>query len=151
MPHFLRFIISIAHFSVPNTNPMSWLYILTAGIRVYHSFSFFANILMSSMYLRWLIFSCNLLSLHPAVHFLSMWLSGIIAITNSNEDSASLWKISIWIFASATPFPPAVNFPLQIFMVSSIKFIISSDILYILRQFIIQLYRAISYAVLYSI
>ena len=26
------------------------------------------------------MFSCDLLSLYPAVHFLSMWLSGIMAI-----------------------------------------------------------------------
>ena len=35
---------------------------------------------MLSMYIKWLIFSCDLLSLYPAVHFLSMWLSGIIII-----------------------------------------------------------------------
>ena len=61
---------------------MSWLYILTVCIMVSGSFSFFANSLVSSMYIRWLIFSCNLLSLYPAVHFLSMWLRGIIAIMN---------------------------------------------------------------------
>ena len=32
------------------------------------------------MYIRWLIFSCDLLSLYPAAHFLSMWFSGIIII-----------------------------------------------------------------------
>ena len=56
---------------------------------------------MSCMYIRWLIFSCNLLSLYPAGYFLSMWLSGIIAIMNSNGDSASPWKIPLWAFASA--------------------------------------------------
>ena len=53
---------------------------------------------MSSMYIRWLIFLCDLLNLYPAVHFLSMWLRGIEAIMNSKGDSASPWKISLWIF-----------------------------------------------------
>ena len=53
---------------------------------------FFANSLMSSMYIMWLIFSCNLLSLYPAVHFLSKQLSGIIAIIYSNAESASPWS-----------------------------------------------------------
>ena len=37
------------------------------------------------MYIRWLIFSCDLLSLYPAVHFLTMWFSGIMAIINNNN------------------------------------------------------------------
>ena len=41
---------------------------------------FLAKSLMSSMFIKWLIFSCDLLSLYPAVHFLRMWLSGIMAI-----------------------------------------------------------------------
>ena len=126
----------------------SWLYILTACIRVFSSFSFFANSLMSSMYIRSLIFSCDLLSLYPAVHFLCIWLSGIMAIRNSNGDSASPWKIPLWIFASAKRLPPTVNSTLQVFMVFSIKFMTSSDILYILKQFIIQLCGTISYAIL---
>ena len=44
---------------------------------------------MLSMYIKWLIFSCDLLSMYPAVHFLSMGLSGIMAIINSNGDSES--------------------------------------------------------------
>ena len=52
--------------------------------RVSNTFSFLANSLMSSLYIRWLVFSCNLLNLYPAVHSLSMWLSGIIAIINSS-------------------------------------------------------------------
>ena len=49
------------------------------------------------MYIRWLIFSCNFGSLYPSVHFLSMWMSGIIAIINSNGDSASPRNIPLWI------------------------------------------------------
>ena len=79
---------------------------------------------MSSMYFKWLIFFCNLVSFYPAVHFLSMWLSDIMAIINSNGDSASPWNILLGIFLSAKLFPPAINSTLQVFMVISIKFMI---------------------------
>ena len=70
----------------------------------------------------------------------------IMAIMNSKGDWASLRKIPLWIFASAKLLPPAVNSTLQVFMVLSIKIMTSCDILYILRQFIIQLCGTISYA-----
>ena len=73
------------------------------------SFFTFANSLMSSMYIRWLILYCDLWSLYRPVHFRNMWLSGIIAITNSNGDSASPWKIPLWIFPSAQLFHLSVN------------------------------------------
>ena len=135
---------------MPNSIPMSWLYILTACIRVSSSFSFFANSLMSSMYIKWLIFSCDLLSLYPAVHFLSMWISGIMPIMNSKGGSSS-WNLPLWAFASAKLLPPAVNSTFQVVMVFSIKFMTSSDIFYILEQFIIHLYGIISYDFLLSI
>ena len=52
------------------------------------------------------------------------------------------------IFVSARLFPPAVNSTLQFFMVFSMKFITSCDILYILRQFISQLCGTILFAFL---
>ena len=124
----LLFMTSMAHFSMPNSVPMSWLYILTACMRVCSSFSFFANNLISSMYIRWLIFSCDLLRLYPTPHFLSMWFSGIMAIMNSKGDSASPWKMPLWIFVSAMLLPPVVSSSLQVFMVSSMKFMTSCDI-----------------------
>ena len=96
-------------------------------------------------------FSCDLLSLYPAVHFLTLWLSCIIAIMNTNGECASPWNIPLWIFVSAKLLPPAVYSTLKVFMVSSIKFMNSCDILYIFRQFIIQLCGTISYAFLLSI
>ena len=142
------FITNMVHFSMPYSYPMSWLYILFTCIRVSSSFSFYANSLMSSMYIRyirWLTPTCDLLSLYPAAHFLSMWLSGIMAIMICKSASASPWKIPLWIFASAKLLPPALNSTLQIFMVLSIKFITSCDILYFLKQIIIQLCGTISY------
>ena len=133
----LLFITSMTQFSIPNSIPMSWLYILTACMRVSSSFSYLENSLMSSMYIKWLIFSCDLLSLYPAVHFLSMWLSGFIVILNSNGDIASSSKLPLSIFASAKHLPPAVNSTFQVFMVFSVWFMTTSDILYILKQFII--------------
>ena len=46
---FPIFITSMAHFSMPNSIPLSWLYIHTACIRVSNSSSFLANSLMSSI------------------------------------------------------------------------------------------------------
>ena len=130
---------------------MSWFCIFSLPILEFPILSFIANSLTSSMYIWWLIFFCDLLSLHRAVYFLSMGLSDIIAFINSNDDSASPWNIPLWIFTSAKLFPPAVNSTRQVFLVFSIKFMTSSDILYILRQFIIQLCGITSYAFLLSI
>ena len=93
---------------------------------------------MSSMYIWRLIFSCNLWTLYPCVHFLSMWLNGIIAIINSNGDNTTPWKIPFWIFVSALLFPLAISLTRQFFMIFSINFMTLADILYILRQSIIQ-------------
>ena len=145
------FMTSIAHFSMPNSIPTPWLYILTACNCAYSYFSFCVNSLMSSMYIKWLIFSCDLQSLYPAVPFLGMWLSGIMAIMNSNGDRASPWNIPLWIFLSAKLLPPAVNYTVQIFMVFSIKFMTSCDFFYVLKHFIIQLGGTISYTFLLSL
>ena len=53
---FPFFIIRMAHSSMPNAILISSLYILTACFRVSKSISFLANSLLSSMYIRWLIF-----------------------------------------------------------------------------------------------
>ena len=89
--------------------------------------------------MRWLIFSA-IYEACIAVHFLSMWLSGIITITNSNGDSISPWKIPLWIFTSVKLFRLAVRLILQFCVVFSIDFMNSSNILYIFRQSIIQLW-----------
>ena len=60
-------------------------------------------------------------------------------IMNSKGDRASPWKIPLWIFASANLLPSAVSSTLQVFVVLSMKLMTSSDILYMLRLFIIQL------------
>ena len=102
------------------------------------------------MYIRWYIFYCDLVRLYRPLHFLSLWLSGIFAITNSNSDSASLWKIPHWILTSAKPFPP-VSSTFQVFMIFSINCMASSNIFYILGLFIILLCRTISNEFLKSI
>ena len=91
---------NMAHFSMPNSIPTSSLYILS----LYYSFQFFLvfdKSLMSSMYIKWLIFSCDLLSLNLDVHFLRMWLNGIMDITNSNGDSAYPLNTPLCIVTSA--------------------------------------------------
>ena len=103
------FITSMMHCFIPNSIPISWLFILRVCIRVSNSLSFLADTLMSSIYIKWIIFSCDLLNLYPAVHFLRIWLSGMMAITKSNGESASPWNMPLWIFTSAKLCPPAVN------------------------------------------
>ena len=49
-------------------------------------------------------FSCDLVSLSLPLHFISVWLSDIIVITNSNCDKASPWKIPLVIFTLAKIF-----------------------------------------------
>ena len=56
-----------AQFSLPNSIPISWLYILIVCMRVSNSFSFLANSLMLSMYIRWLSFSCTFSTCFPSV------------------------------------------------------------------------------------
>ena len=137
---FPLLITNIVHFSLLNYIPISWLYILTVCIRSSISFSFSLN----SLYIRGLIFSWNLLSLFPPVHFLRMWLIGIITIINDNGDSESPWNMPLWIFTSVKFFPPAVNSTIQVAMVFSINCTIWSCILYFLRQSSIQLWGTIS-------
>ena len=81
----------------------------------------------------------------------SMWLSDILAITNSNDDSTPPWKTPLSILTSDKIFPPAVCSMVQFFIVFSINFIISSDTLYILKLSIIQLCGTILHAFLLSI
>ena len=52
---FPLFIISMVNYSMQNSIPISWLYILTVYVRVSNSFSFFTNSLMLSSYIRWLL------------------------------------------------------------------------------------------------
>ena len=74
-------------------------------------------------------------SLYLAVYF----LSGIIAIINSNDDCAPLLNIPLRIFLSAKLFLPAVKSTLQVFMVFSIKFMTPCDMLHIFRESTIRL------------
>ena len=129
MCSFLLVIISISHFSLPNSITMSWLYILRVCILVSNYRSVFANILMSSIYMRWLIFSCNLVSLYLLVYFPNMWLNGIITITNINGDGVSPWKIILWILTSAKLFSPADHLTVPVSMVFLMNFMTVLDIL----------------------
>ena len=129
---------------------MSWQYILTACIRVSSSLVIFLlRVWCHPCTLGdWYFFSCGLLSLYPAVHFVSMWLNDIMAIRNSKGDRASPWKIPLCFSLTSSS---CSLFHLQVFMVLSINFMSSCDILYILRQRIIQLCETISCSFLYSI
>ena len=69
---------------------------------------------------------------------MSMWLSVITAITNNKGDRDLLEIYLSGTLLQQSFFSPSVNSTPQVSMVFSIKFMTSSDIWYILWQFIIQ-------------
>ena len=88
---FILFIISMEHFSVTNSIPIPYLYIIVC-IKVYNYFFIFCKKLdlifvHKAINLLW---SCKF---EPPVHFLCMYLGGILAITSSNGESTSPRKI----------------------------------------------------------
>ena len=118
--------ISKARFSLLIPILISWLYILIACVRSRIFFRFLHTAWCRPCLLGgWFCIS-------KFVHFVAMWFSGIIAITNSNRGSASPWKISHLIFTFAEVFPPAIKSTVQLFMASMMNFITLSDIFYIL-------------------
>ena len=99
---FPLFLMSMGHFSAPDSIPISWQHIFIVCIRVSNSFSIFFCKQLDVVHVHkavnlFLRFSK---SVATSVQFLSRWLSGIIAITNNNGESASPWKMSLWIFIS---------------------------------------------------
>ena len=76
-----------------NSIPIFWLYILIVCIKASSSFSFQADILISSIYIRWSFFSGDFVNLYPPVHLLRIEFNSIIVITNSKGDCEAPWKI----------------------------------------------------------
>ena len=76
-------------------------------------FFYLANYLKSPIFMRELFFfSCDLWNLYLLVHFQNMWLSGIIAITNSKCDCEFSWKTPLYIFTLVKLFPFSVSLTL---------------------------------------
>ena len=69
-----------------------------------------------------------------------------MVITNSNSESSSLWKMSLWIFTSTMVCSPAVNSTFEFFKVFMMQLMTLPDILYIFRHSVIQVCRWILYA-----
>ena len=91
-------------------------------------------------------FSCDLWSMYPTVHFLSTWLSSTNAITNSNGDSVSPWKIPLRIFTSVKFFPLTFSLTLPFWMVFSINFTISCTFWYSLLSIFVGPYHMPSFS-----
>ena len=141
----------MAHFSKANSIVISSHYILTSCINVSNSFSFLVNNLMSSIYVRYFFFCCCFFFLRCKFLTACAFLSSIIAITNSYGENVSPWKISLWIFSSAEIVPPAVHSTLEFYIVSVFNLIALSLIVYIFREYLMQLSRTILYLFLKSI
>ena len=63
-----------------------------------------------------------------------MWLSGIIATTNSNGKNTSTKKLPPWMFPWGKLFPLAVNSTFQFLMAFILNFLTFSNILNIFRK-----------------
>ena len=99
-------------------------------------FQFLANRLMWSMYIvGWSILFLWFSTFSPPVHFISLWQSDIIEISNKNDDREHPWNRPLQLFISVKLFPSVVNSILQFFKVSSMNFMKLLDIIYILRQY----------------
>ena len=133
MRRFPLFTTSMVHFSMPNSILISWLYILTDSIRVSNTFSFLANSLTLSLYIKWFGLFLGFTEFVSGCDWVaSSLLETVMVIVNLSGIclSGSFAKL----------FLPAFNSSLQVSMVFSINFITSSSILYILRQCDIQLW-----------
>ena len=110
-------------------NRISILYILFVCIRVSDFFTFLANTLMSSMFVKWLVLMC-FCKFVAACEFPKC----VMECHLNYHDSTYIYNISRWIFTLAKLSPLAVNYTLQFFIVFSIKFMNLTYILYILLQ-----------------
>ena len=117
------FVISTAHFSIPNFIPMSPLNILTVCISKSSWFEVFAYNFKSSINRRWLIFILFPED-YPASHFLRMRVRGIIVITNSSGDKESPQKIPLFMSTLPRLCPFDVSSVFQPFIELANRFLI---------------------------
>ena len=127
---------------MPNSIPMTWLYILTTCIWVSDSFSFL--VAWCRPFTLGVKFFMRFMNCLSPVHFLSMWLSRINAITNSNGDRESPWKIPLWIFHFSWAFSSYFQFESPFFYNTFYKLHDFAGYL-VHYESIIQLFRSISY------
>ena len=104
-----RFIMSIAHFSMSNSIPISWMYVLIVCINL-QSFSFFRYFYIIHVHkvISLFLWFCKFFA---PMFYQSIYLSGIIARTNSSGDSEFSWKVSLYIskcLSSRCQFHPSV-------------------------------------------
>ena len=98
---FFPFLFLCYRFSIPNSIPIFWLYILIACIRVSNSSSFFANSLCRPYTLSGWFFSWCPCTFSK---YVTEWHH-----RNSNTESLSPWNITLWIFTSIKVFLLAVK------------------------------------------
>ena len=106
---------------------------------------FFAKSLISSIDINRFFFSDDFVDFLPPGNFLTMKLSAIIAITNSNDENTSPSKMTLCIFTSVNFFfLPTVNFTFQFFMAPLMKCLTLSNIFYIFKHSTLQVCWTIS-------
>ena len=95
-----------------NSFTISWVYILNICYRFFNFFHFWQTVWCCQYNLGCWFFLAICGVLYPPVYFLSICLSVIIAITNSNGDSALPWKTPLWLVHFETICYPALRDPI---------------------------------------
>ena len=114
-------IVSMAHFSISNSIPISWLYILPTCIRISNFFFHFLQTIWcrGGWFFLWLV---KFLYTPAFLKYKIEWHHRYYN-SNGNGNYASVWKIPFLIFTSVKLLTPAVRSTLQFCMVFSITFI----------------------------
>ena len=127
MCRFPLFITSMVHFSMPNSIPISWLYIFTVYIS--NSFSLLATVWCRPCTLLPIYWVCIWLCISWEYHWVASSLLQIVMVIVHIPGICLSGS-----FPQLSSFPLAVNSTLQFSIVSSINFMTLSGILYILRH-----------------
>ena len=91
--------INMVHLSIPNYIAMSLVNILTVWIRKSRALLLLQYNLRPSMNIAWFIVF-PVWNSYPGVAVLSMCVGGMRAVTNSNDDITSPWKIPLFVGTS---------------------------------------------------
>ena len=94
---FPCFLITTAHFSIPNSIATSWICISIVWIRVTYSVPFFVYRLMQFLYKN-VFFSFELVNVLSPMYFLCMKFGDIIVIRKSSSERESPWNMPLWMY-----------------------------------------------------
>ena len=127
-------ILTSAHFSIPNSILTSPETILTVWTNVSISLVPLPNSLMPSMNIRWLIMLPPFLSWYPTSILSRTLVTGNIATVKSSGDSESPWKNPLLMLTPANLVPELVGIVIQLVIVFLRNLMVFSSASYISRH-----------------